>query len=363
MTTITAKRLIGRDSADERGFKLFKELLHDSNILCCSQPAIALTVEHHARFHLEVAPTVTCGHPSQVFEMPNTRLPDDKAKQSTFGKKFDDESFRKLSGGGLPEERVPLLSATLLPISIFTDEQGKEQLALGCVGQLVGRENCADIAPGSYVIHVFDILAEARAAQKVLATMHPMGWIKPDRVGISIEAMPGGEGALLFKTSGLSAPTIAYEGTNGPVCFTVHDHRRLASQRPPLALSVRYSSREMLNHLQTSGDLCVDQYSRAKALAALTSEVMVNPTCMNIYQREIEKIPGAAVSLGAVSVEQVIEELEDTLSEMDISAEIPSSAFVHQKILRAVGHGKFHDPEMIVSGIVEVCLEHCVEGE
>ncbi|MCW3782555.1 hypothetical protein [Defluviimonas salinarum] len=211
-------------------------------------------------------------------------------------------------------------------------------------GTVLSQANLHQIPAGRYHIHVFDTFREACAAAAVLESIGFMGGMEKVQVNT-------GEGLLLVNPSfsaadmvgaPISNPTksLRFDGNGGAVSVDILDERSkhtdgdglLCAGSREIVCSLSYGRRKILVALHQLEQTGSDSLRRGQVMARILKDEMLCPSVIRSFQREIERIPGALVSLASISVENVLDQFDDLTEGLDNEISPPDIKVLHRMI-------------------------------
>lgn len=211
---------------------------------------------------------------------------------------------------------------TMIPI--YRDKE-TGRLTLKPAGPLLGQ---GSTLPEDRTVHIriYDTISQADAARKTLESL-----------GVAERCMHAqlrsGEGCLLI------------EMARGNTPISLED-MRLDDQRIfPATLSTDWPRSEVVRFFDAGLDACLDPYWRGKKIAQLCAMSVTNSVVLASCQSALESVPGARLTIDAISAEMVLEEIEDNLAmlpETEDVPDMPSLFSIH-----------FHLRSLIASGRIE----------
>jgi hypothetical protein len=246
-------------------------------------------------------------------------------------------------------------TVTFIPLFVAgaEDTGARSRLSLHPVDLAVSSNTRHMIPTGDYQIHVYDTNIEALAAIRALEAI---GLLED----LERFELPTGEGITLLRVGdapdngveGLIVPTtsdaqqdashrsLRFEGDGGDVCINVIDNRLDASMRQgPYAAkraiysSVSYPRAEVARIVHKEVPAQVDALHRGQLMSRLVELCSADLTALRICQRCLEEVPGALVSLGAVSAGHVIEQFEDMVEGLENEMLPPETKDIHDLVV------------------------------
>lgn len=237
-------------------------------------------------------------------------------------------------------------------------------LVAGTEGRVIGRDNLGRIPAGNYIVHVYDTTIEARAVWKTLASSQSCSWDNLHESRASLESLPSGEGVIVFRTLGVVKPDLAFEGADGPVSFAIIDQRALPDEGLPIRLSLSWNVEDVLEFHRNGGLSKVSQHIRSKTIARLAEETALNSTGMMMLQHALEKVPGALLSIGCISVEHIYERIDEICDDEGIAIPYPSVSYLHERLHALRGSLSSSSPEELIDGMARACVSYAIrKGE
>jgi len=227
------------------------------------------------------------------------------------------------------------------------------------------------IPAGNYQIHVYDTNIEAIAALRAIEATGHMSDVE------RIE-LPAGEGVLLLRCGKVPAVTSDhlfmaqgadmadriqnFEGAGGPVCVNIIDNRLDLARET----GIFFRPRGVFSSISyPRGDVCrivnnevvhqVDADGRGRLLARIVEMSCRTPSALRFCQRSLESITGALVSISSVSVDHVVDQLEDMLEGLEEDLLTPRAEDMHDLVVnhaRNIGQ----DPEGIARDVAWTAL-------
>ena len=233
-------------------------------------------------------------------------------------------------------DRGPELGASLLvPLYLAAGTAGVKGAQLRLEGgALAGSDTRDRLLAARYVVMIYDTPPKAKAAEQAL--------LMTGSVDVAESApLATGEGVLLARIPFCAAPsatarTLTFAGTGGQVMIDVHDARVSAGQSLNPSLSLEFAHLDVSEHLFNFDDSSFDHLHRAKFIARTALEAITSDLTLHHFQREIEKIDGARISISAISVQDVLDEIENILGDLSLEVELPSAQLVRMAIRRRI---------------------------
>ncbi|MFG6083426.1 hypothetical protein ACEUZ9_004686 [Paracoccus litorisediminis] len=274
----------------------------------------------------------------------------------------DHRIFRK----GNPEELLAMEEVgsirnfVVVPLALREELMQAPYLTAGIEGRLLARENIDSIPSGNFIIHIFDTTIEAIAAAEVINSAMACSWNKIHESKASFATLLSGEGVVIFRTHGVINPEFVFEGGTGPVGFEIRDMRRLKDQCQPVRLSLHWKLQHIEVLLNDNYMPAGSHYLRAKTLGHIASEMIRNPTCLMLFQQELEQIPGALLPTGYLSAEDVIERIEEISDDMGIAVELPVTSYLHDRLNNIRADLGTTSPAEVIDCAAQACIDYAV---
>lgn len=220
------------------------------------------------------------------------------------------------------------LKPLFLPLYIGSGDAERGKIVIS--GKLpVSRGDLVRISADRYLVMVTDTPPQAANSAMALTYSNAAEDIQATKLAT-------GEGVLLARLR--SDPGIASErliefpGANGTVSVAIHDCRSNARSLP-LAVSLDMERAEVRMALARSSTVHANSVARARVIAGAITESINCDLTLKHLQHEIEKMSGARISLGSVSVQDIVEELEDLLDTCGHSVTLPNARKIRSMIL------------------------------
>lgn len=229
-------------------------------------------------------------------------------------------------------EKGPALGASLLIPLFFVSGPRGTTLNLTS-GALVGSDNRQKLSAGRNVVMVFDTPARAEVGSQVLT----MTGFAEDA---NIVTLATGEAAILARAAHdmvMSNVTrvIAFPVASGSASIELLDTRD-GHVGLTASLSVEFPHLEVSDYLASIDSGCIDHIQRAKTLARFATDAIASDLTLHHFQREIEKCPGARITVSSICVQDVVDEIESILCDMASEVEMPSAQVIRMAIRRRV---------------------------
>lgn len=228
--------------------------------------------------------------------------------------------------------------APVIPIYRGLDECGRDILALGRKS-LITAENRSTIRSGRYLIMLLDMPSHAEAAAVALRLS---GAVERIELGKT----PSGNGIILCDLKSEPAVPasrrVVFQGMCGDVQINWHDCRSSKGE-VDWALSLEVSRmeanawiRNASFHTSRSADYVVNCATvRARSIAKSVADGLTCDLSTSLFQAEFERsMPGARISAASVSVQDVIEALEDMTATCSHMVAVPTAETIRSAILR-----------------------------
>jgi hypothetical protein len=276
-----------------------------------------------------------------------------------------------MKGAGRRKRRgIPDVEQALL-LPLFLECIGGNQFELrmkrGRHSTLLSMDNYKRVPAGSYRIHVFDTIIECSAAVQSLESFG-LGY------DLSCFELESGEGGIFVHLDAKaeepentdvldSECKLHFTGANGAVQIMILDHRAdpaamdVAMKTKPIFTSLSYPSHTVISvlHEYENRHKCNSPHSgsveRGRFIANLVKNACRDTQSIRACQLCLEKIPGALVSLGAISVDMVKDQLEDMLSGLENDMSGPEDDDLHDLILK-VSSQSLADHDQIARDVV-----------
>lgn len=207
-------------------------------------------------------------------------------------------------------------------------------------GHLLGKESVLP-EDRTVLVKIYDTLAQAVAARM---TVEGLG------VSYRCEAEPlrNGEACVLIE--------VARRGS----AVEIEDLRPERQRVFPASLSTDWAFSDVCRYIDAGLDDCADPFWRGRRIAQLCANAASNSVVLASCQSALEGIPGARITIDAISAEMVHEEMEDFIAEHeDQEFELPSLFRVHfylsALISRGGARGMTHE-EIVEAAIRDLIL-------
>lgn len=246
-------------------------------------------------------------------------------------------SLRVTAAGPVKAEAV---EAVVPVIALYrsSDGDGSDVLVLGGKS-LITAENRGSLRAGRYLLMIVDMPSHAEAAA---VAMRLAGAVDEVEVGKTAT----GNGVLLCHLKGEAvvpaSRRISFEGVGGDVQIHWHDCRSTKGEVDwtlSLEVSRKVASAWIRNascHTSCSADCVINCASiRARSVAKSVADGLTCELSASLFQAEFERsMPGARISAASVSVQDVIEALEDMTVSCPHMVDVPSAETIRSAILR-----------------------------
>ncbi len=258
----------------------------------------------------------------------------------------------KAAGRGKRRGLPKIEDVLLLPFFLEDLGGGKSELRLskGRKSTLLTYDNYRRVPAGTYRLHVYDTSIESQAAIHSLES-YGLGF------DIACNVLDSGEGVLFVQTSehagaGNNEETLDVEnklqfnGDDGSVEIAIIDHRadlasmNLSTNRRRIATSLSYSGKAVMSILyECSNDATRIRdrnisVERGRLIANIIKRTCCDVEALRTCQISLERVPGALVSIGSVSVDNVKEQLDEMLYGLENAMRPPSNEDIHDLILK-----------------------------
>lgn len=274
---------------------------------------------------------------------------------------FDDIFANPVSGDDSQTEYTKIRISDYLVIPLTVNERDPNLLSSDPDGVLYCVDTQNKMPAGYYIVHIFDSVREAVAGRHIMQAMSMVTFGNLYWTTSGESELPTGEACIVQKTSGMVRPDVSVLTETGETCIQIQDCRVKHPDNKPISLSIEWHCDDIIDLYTKAG--CLEPYSRAKIIVRAIAEMSINCTCLRLIQREIETIPGADISLSAISTEDVYEALEDKLLSHDVKAHMPSVHEVHGVIKSALPFVQKYGQEAVIDQIAETFAEKIVQGQ
>lgn len=237
------------------------------------------------------------------------------------------------AGEGAGEVVTPVV-----PLYRAVDEHGSVKLGLGGKSLISEESRCA-LRAGHYRVMLLDMPSHAEAAALALRMTGAVDHIETGKT------LTGNGVVLCTVVDESPVPAsrkVAFQGEGGEVAIDWHDCRSskgVVDWKLSLEIPRKQAMAWVLNapcHNSCSSDCIVKCAAvRARSITKAVAEGLTCDLSASLFQAEFERtMPGARMSVASISVQDVIEALEDMMGRCGHMVALPSADSIRKAITR-----------------------------